>query len=346
MKRLKFILSIIVILFVSCQENKLESKGNRKIKYIKTVQYVRPDKNLEGIEYDGFSSRYRKDGKLIEKDLYNADGSLHDKWLYTYHKNGEIENEKYYRKKKLTRNIIYSYDEANNKIEEIVRNGKGKLLYRKTFDYTNGQNVKKTNFDDNNILSRFYLFIYDKNGNNTDYMTYRADSTLVEKYVSIYDTLNHVISTETFDGDGRLRYIEKYKYDLDGNKTETAIYDKERKFKNKTVRKYSDIHNIIESSGFDENLNILYTFTHRDTKESERLNEIWYDKDKKVSKIVKCEYTDDGEKLNETITTAGGSNDNQENRIYKYDKDGNWVECAVYRNDKPFVILKRDIKYY
>ena len=131
-----------------------------------------------------FNINHSNDKKCIEFINYKAGDSLDYKLVYKYPGNFDK----------------YDYTEA------IKYDNKDKLIIRVTKDYnSDGLPIQKVIFDQNDKLSYFFIYEYDKAGNN----------------IKITKNL----------ADGTIEWEDHYLYDRNGNCTELKSYDKNKTMK-------------------------------------------------------------------------------------------------------------------
>lgn len=145
------------------------------------------------------TSRYLfgADGKQVEMNEFNPDGTLNLHVSYNY-------NEKGCRSK-----AIYEWAE-NRKIGEITEHT----------DYY-------FEIIQNDIFTKV-LYKNDYRGYCTEENYLKADSTLSFKFVSKYDFRGNKVETGYFHGNGRLSWMTKYRYDRYDNLTESRVYKSNR----------------------------------------------------------------------------------------------------------------------
>ena len=138
------------------------------------------------------------------------------------------------------------------------------------------------------------------------------------KYEYKYDKDGNITETSSYDKDGKLRLYSsnKYKYDKDGNMTEEASCNKDGELRNKTKYKYDEEGNLTEED--------LYN------KDGELRNKTKYKYDEDGNLIEDIHYTKDGKLWYKTK--------------YKYDKDSNLTESNQY-NKVGDLEYKNEYKY-
>ena len=128
----------------------------------------------------------------IERNLYNLDGSLIQKWIFKYDKNG-------------------------NEIENFLYKSDGSLNTKWTLKYNdNGQKIEECRFDSDGIQKN--VFYYDSKGNIELLKGYNNDNLFsYSQNTYTYDYKGNVIKIETYNADNSLTYTVSNKYDLKGN---------------------------------------------------------------------------------------------------------------------------------
>lgn len=137
---------------------------------------------------------FDKDGNTIEKIEYNKDGSIKKRETAKYDAKGNILEESSFESKSdkenkdsNTKKVIYKYNAANDKTEESVFDGDGKL-------------VRRT------------VFTYNRNGDKSAEVTMDASGKVLKKSIYTYDTKGLKSERKTFNGENVLESTKKYEY--------------------------------------------------------------------------------------------------------------------------------------
>ncbi|MBN2165095.1 MAG: hypothetical protein JW717_02345 [Marinilabiliaceae bacterium] len=123
--------TIILTVFANAQEN---TKAG-----IKTITVFEQD--FEKGKPDG-------NEKIDSQTFYNAKGKVIKEINY---KGGEV-NDTY----------EYEYNEKGEKIKEIEKNEKGKVVKTSIYKYENGVRVEKIVYDENNVIKTKKMYRYEK----------------------------------------------------------------------------------------------------------------------------------------------------------------------------------------
>ena len=124
--------------------------------------------------------KYNDDGNKTEENIYNADGTLSWKTVFTYDKNGMVtEANRYHRYGALEERYVYTNDANGNKTGEASYNFKGEPNCKSTFKYDQGILIEKEvdcssiSWMGNIPLKVNYKF--DSNNNLIEYLEYHRD---------------------------------------------------------------------------------------------------------------------------------------------------------------------------
>lgn len=189
-------------------------------------------------------------------------------------------------------------------------------FFRVKLEYNSkNQLIKKYSLIDTTIYK------YDNKGLKIEENLY--SKKLIQKIKYLYDDNENMIESRTYESSGELKGLNKFRYD--GKKCiEDKGFYKTGEFMNLTKYKYDNKGNEIEKIFFfDENIE---------------------------GKIKK--NTQKFDENNNVIETSFYSNLYGEDyytskTIYKkFDKNGNWIEAIEYFNNKPNLIITREIDYY
>ncbi len=137
--------------------------------------------------------KYNDEGNKTEENIYNADGTLSWKTIFTYDKNGIVtEANRYHRDGVLEERYVYATDADGNKTSEASFNYKGEPNCKSTFKYSHGILVEKEvdcssiSWMGNIPLKVNYKF--DNNNNLIEYLEYhRDDKAAITRKVTYSD---------------------------------------------------------------------------------------------------------------------------------------------------------------
>ncbi len=111
-----------------------------------TERHIRTDSSHEVMHYLGglFANRafhyYNEEGQKIRTQFISPEGNDYGYKLYRYNEQGKLsEIIDYNSKGDLSETYTYSYDKRQNLLWEIITDGKGKLITKKKFEYSNSK---------------------------------------------------------------------------------------------------------------------------------------------------------------------------------------------------------------
>ncbi|MEE0085367.1 MAG: hypothetical protein UE068_14180 [Paludibacteraceae bacterium] len=242
--------------------------------------------------------------KKTDLEINNLDGKVKNVVTYVMKQvNGKnVKGQKksatlYNTKGFITQNVLYDI--------------KGGILRKEIRKYdSNGYFVEELIYDKNDKLSLRYKFNLDKDGNRTIFYIDEGDGRLrkVESYK--YDTNGNMIEEINYDTYGSsIIWTSVYKYDAEGNEIENKCNYTNGVLKHKFVSKYDKINNVKEG----------YKYTESEEKLTQKA--IW----KKNNK---------GKIIESSIETFG---ENIQIAKFNYDAKGNLSEMIVTEQDGKFI---------
>lgn len=164
------------------------------------------------------------------------------------------------------------------------------------------------------------VYKYNDNGNRTEFVTYSPDGTVMSRSVYNYNDSGRLIDVKRYRGDGGLNVTTTFVYDKLGNEAEENNYDPSGTLFMNGKGKYDLNGNRIVFDRFDA---IGHLFLKSNIKYDRNGNE-----------LEEREY-DSHASLQFSTTYEHGN----------YDKSGNWLWRAVYKNDNPRSVTEREIEY-
>ncbi len=191
-----------------------------KGKLIEETIYISQDnKRYYLVKYSYEDNNGDNQEELIERTVFNSDGSIYEKYKYKNDKIGNI-----YEILKYSSNsnspYIYKnkYNDKNYKIETITIDEWGRPAYKYDYNYDNSGNMIEgiSYYDSKGVkIDDKFFFKYDTFGNIIEKIKYDSyeDSYDKEKYKIIYDKKNNIKIKETY------KIYEKY-----GENVEELIY--------------------------------------------------------------------------------------------------------------------------
>ncbi|MFC4740773.1 hypothetical protein ACFO3U_12290 [Flavobacterium ponti] len=273
-----------------------------------------------------------------------------------------------------------SYKENGNVAEDIVYDGKDKMISKRNF--TTATEYVETKYtwegDKNTIIARRFngsrlldkeVFQYN-NGRLVEHYKYDGNEKQANRTSFSYDDNNRVSEESYFRNKPTMQTRLSIEYDDNGNKTSEIYYDKNFKVISKTNSVYNSYNQMLTSQTFTDNgsLDVELSRTYDDkkrliTKESfevydnsKNKEEFEYDQNDNTTvwKVYK-----NGKLVSETvykydfknnliyqIVTDGKGNEIYNKQIeYTYDDNNNWIGKKTTVNNIVFY-TSRKIEYY
>ncbi|MBN1415545.1 MAG: hypothetical protein JW973_10630 [Bacteroidales bacterium] len=163
----------------------------------------------------------------------------------------------------------------------------------------------------------------------------KAEAAGIKTSVSLYNTSGDIIMVTTYNPKGLVLNVEKYAYDMAGNKVEYSRYTggNEDQVAYQKISKYDSRNNLIEEKGYDgvESFNISYIYNGQDN-----LLEIKYHR----SGILKERrvFSKEEQKTHVSIYNPAGKMISR--LLLKYDGKDNLLEETVYGINKDIIERK------
>lgn len=293
-----------------------------RITSIKEFSYNAAEKDGEIVKvkrsghYDGESVHYsfNRRGSLTEKKEYSSfSGEVIYLTINSYDENGNL-----IKKENLQSKYTYSYDNKNNKIEEIFYHPKDELNKRETFQYNSSNNLIKRNW-------------------------YKSDGTLYNEQIFTYNNQENKKEMK-FYSKGELSFSETFKYDNDENIIEKNNYDSFGKLKRKNVFQFYD--NIKEVKSFDGIGGLTGRAINKYDSIHNRTGWEWFKSDgsSKGSSIFK--YDQFKNLILERSNPFNAQKSIEETYKFKFDIYNNWIKRVKFLDGAPKKITIRKITYY
>lgn len=205
--------------------------------------------------------------------------------------------------------------------------------------------VKKTTTQDSCCINRFE---YDKNGNAVKNESVNIQGVLQSGMLTDYHPNGLLKEIRYIDKDHRVTYREEFYLDAAGNYAGGNAYNEDGKL-HRTIK-------ITAQNEFGQWTRLnwyspdgqLYRTEEYTYDGNKKIKEFWKDKDGKITMDMSRKYNEKGEMiLEEGIHPFQGTvKRNLTNRIYEYDKLGNWTQYSILSpTGNPVRIIKRNIAY-
>ena len=189
----------IVFLFLLSSTQLLWAQSSKKVKNFRiksTTEWITVYSSDEKSEprKDAYTA-FDKDGNTIEKIDYNKDGTIRRRETAKFDSKGntleetsfEAKNEKESKDSNNNKKTTYKYNAGDDKTEENVFDGEGKL-------------IKKT------------VYTYNRNGDKSAEVTMDASGKVLKKSIYTYDAKGLKAERKTYNGDNALESVKKYEY--------------------------------------------------------------------------------------------------------------------------------------
>jgi hypothetical protein len=318
---------------------------------------VGPVKRVEAYRFDLTT----KDNQSVEKrghpwqiSTYNAEGNIAEQVLYD--QNGAI-----------TARHLYTYDASGRSTgyEEYVALLDKTLATPRCHVYTlnaAGRKVEYTVFESNGTAGTRFVYKYDAKGNLIEEQWYAHTGRLGGRTVYTFDDVGNQTSQTSYEGNGSLNWKNISKYDANGNNTEFLQYHGNT-LRYKMLHSYDSKGRILEKEILEFNSGpssfpshapvpgkIVYTYD-----DEKRTKEVaTYKVDGTLRHKVTHAYDERKNEVGLTIIYSDGPLQSVETRLtnIEYDSHGNWTRKTHSRQPEkggppqPYHEELRVITYY
>ncbi len=352
-------LSVLLLTgFANAKEKSNETKNSLKGKVKSCIETAYEAKNISGkmekgkITQNKIVSTYNNQGKIIEQNSYNTDGSLSFKYIVKYDDKGKkiginqynadggllsqkiydskenlLESKEYFSSDgSVTGNMTLHYDEKGHLIELKEHNVNGTFTYTYRYDDSGNRIEEKAYVNGHLEKTKTVTYRYNKKGNiiekiyagNISFKRYDDNGHLIEeRYSPDFTSGRHcayqkVMKRCGHSGCGAESYCT-YQYDDRGNRIKANCNGEQ------IIYRYDSNNNEIEESCGSPSHKPWYQSIHQ------------YDDKNNLIKEKRIE--------NDTIGK-------DRSYRYLYDKQGNWIKKITFEKDIPQLIEERQFTYY
>ena len=252
--------------------------------------------------------------------------------------------------------MLLSFNGNKKKNDLEWENLKGKVKRVITVGYS----VKKvqTQIQKDTI---YYYFIeeYDSLGNTVNWKSCNKKDTAIIKYILKYDGLKNVVELIQYKNN-KLALRKSFGYDSLGSRIEERGYDTNNLLFGRAVFKYNNLGDMIKwyeyIGHYDTNGKtiqcgpngvLMYIHSNKFDDKGNKISEEANSPDGSFDSKYVYKYDDKGNQIKYSDLSSKGKL--RDNRIYQYfnfDKHDNWQKEIYSNNDKPLVIIERQLEYY
>jgi hypothetical protein len=180
-----------------------------------------------------------------------------------YHPSGRILKFLKFEDAEIVWRTYFKYDNAANKIEELLFDGDSLLNSRTTFMYdAKGNLIEEAKYDGEGALRQKLARRYE-GGKLIEEILYDRDGQIEKKLAHAYDATGNKLESSHFSGDGDLETKETFVYDAKKNKISQSSYDSDGKLKSKTTYKYDPAGHLIEEATYESDGSVLLRLEYR-----------------------------------------------------------------------------------
>jgi hypothetical protein len=364
MKRnsLALIFSFLAISFAAAQ-GRDDKKQHELVGQVKTVEVGRIEytlvngKNVAGKRVPNHTITFSEEGNKTEEISYDPKGSVSNKAVYAYDKQGKLksyESSTGIREKNLInpQRNEYKLDDRGNVIEQV-------------------------NYQSNGTLGSRFLYKYDAKGNKIEEIFYAWNGSRMGKLLNTYDEAGHILTQTSYNEDDSVSWKHAITYDAKGRKIEGVQYIA-GVLRYRVTFRYDDKDRIVEQETFEYNKvpnqwtshapepgKIIYTYN--DQKRTQEIDT--YSEDGSLKHKMVYQRDERGNEIGRRMFNGDGSPKNTELHWYdngkllrtmsgietikiEYDSKGNWIkkvrmiQSANATEPEAYAAEYRDITYY
>ena len=229
------------------------------------------------------------------------------------------------------RRTEFEYDNLSNRINTKSYDSTGKLLNhtKGNYKYDNKDRIieESSTSTGDAIVTKYHVdrakIKYDELGNKTEYCLIDANGKELSKISYRYNEKNQITEESHIITGTSIINTDYYEYDERGNRTLWEHYTRGKLY-SRNLTKYDDRNNLIEYVEY-ENRDGQLKFLFKST--------LKYDENNNQTEVNT--YNEKGDSI-----AVGTYN-------YKYDHQGNWIECIGFNQQKkPTLKIVRKIDYY
>jgi len=214
-------------------ETTTEYKNDNSILFKRITQYNTLGEKLTRVEYDGNGTLTKKETYTYNRwgkpatYIYNTYQPDTKKWkkttsTYTYDKKGNL-----LESKEPWQTLRYTYDKNGNEIEVFEYNESGVLQKKNTGSYDDKNNKKEEIniiFSEDGSIDHKYKYTYDEAGRLIEWAKYDNKGNLLYTYRTLYDARGNK-TEEVEESTVKIPKIKyQYKFDKKDNLIETKCY--------------------------------------------------------------------------------------------------------------------------
>ncbi|WP_196893624.1 hypothetical protein [Aureivirga marina] len=191
-----------------------------------------------------------------------------------------------------------------------------------------GQLKEKNEFTSTGELEKKYIFEFNTRGKCVSMNRYNPNGSLFGKMIYHYDATDKVNMYTVVDEIGNMKFRIVY------------VYNKKGMLKSETL--YKNDANVLSFKTYENDAygNVIVENYFADKKDLQ-LEKTTYEYDKKGNLIKKGNYKIKKEKKLDKFYLV-----DQISYVYKYDKNFNWTQKVIYKNNVPQEIVEREIIYF
>lgn len=194
------------------------------------------------------------DYQITEKfgDYYRSPRA---KYVHNFDSTGrETEATELTSKDALVDHITYKY-EGDNLVERVCTDADGKISWKMTTVYENGNKVEESEYNAVNTLTNKTIWKY--NGNQIDESYYNADGALLSKIITKNDDQNRVSEIAQYAAQGNLEEKAIYTYNDAGKLSEISYINTSGNQSRKVVYRFDASYQITEEQTYNSDNKLI-----------------------------------------------------------------------------------------
>ena len=223
----------------------------------------------------------------------------------------------------------YSIKEA---FGETVKDELKRIHNKLEFDLKG--NLKQKTYYRDSTISFYYIYVYDRNGNNIEFSDYNKEGEIQWKSQTTYEEKGVMSESKSYDRGDSLRWITKYEYDNNDQLIKNSVYNLDGELQMYWVYEYDKEGNMIQITQKNAQEDKIQKMTKRKYDLLGNITEsITYDKEGKETSRYANVYNEEGlivQYDTQSIRNGRKSTYSWTNNNFSFDDTENWTKYIRY----------------
>lgn len=217
-------------------------------------------------------------------------------------------------------NRYYYFNEKGVKVEEGEYDFYDQIQMKRLYRYNDsGRLMEVSDFNSKDEFAGKKIYRVDDKGDLIETSDFDLKGGFMGKIIYIRDDKGHAVEINSYDSMGILGSKFKFEYDRKGRILESIYYGSSGELEEETYIKYDGEGRKLEVKVITEGNVVVKNFKYENKEKDDLTTMIKFENYLIMYKTI---YR------------------------YKYDENGNWIEKISIEDEKPKVIVEREIEYY